>query len=222
VSAHVAFHYHHHHHNYSRITKASTVICSRYLVPPLTLTTISQSFRAKPRCRTRLVRTTTSHKPSPSVGPYNSEHTHACLQSVIPSATHIRRPKQLSIRLEMPNIHRTVPSLPELPSPFNNNFDVYTTSSLFDSKPAPKPTKMSSHQTSSPDRKQSKASETSSILSTSTTSSMTALLKSKFTPKSKQGKPVKLEDELSPGEKQALRRQDRMDPRILATIASLK
>jgi hypothetical protein len=122
----------------------------------------------------------------------------------------------------MPNIHRTVPSLPELPSPFNNNFDIYTTSSLFDTKPKPTSTTMSSHQTSSPDRKQSKASDSSSILSTSTTSSMTALLKSKFTPKSKQGKPVKLEDELSPGEKQALRRQDRMDPRILATIASLK
>jgi hypothetical protein len=192
------------------------------LVPPLTLTTISQSFRAKPRRRTRLVRTTTSHTPSPSVGPYNSEHIHACLQPVIPSATHIRPPKLLSIQLEMPNIHRTVPSLPELPSPFNNNFDIYTTSSLFDTKPKPTSTTMSSHQTSSPDRKQSKASDSSSILSTSTTSSMTALLKSKFTPKSKQGKPVKLEDELSPGEKQALRRQDRMDPRILATIASLK
>jgi hypothetical protein len=120
----------------------------------------------------------------------------------------------------MPNIHRTVPSLPELPSPFNNKYDVYATSTLFDTKS--KPTNMSSNQTSSPDRKQSKASDASSILSTSTTSSMTALLKSKFTPKSKQGKPVKLEDELSPGEKQALRRQDRMDPRVLATIASLK
>jgi hypothetical protein len=214
--AHVALH--HQHHNYSDIIIASTVICFRYSVPPLTLTTISQeSFRAKPRRRTRLVRATTSHTPSPSVGPYNSEHIQ---QPVIPSATHIRPPKQ-STQLEMPNIHRTVPSLPELPSPFNNTFDVYTTSSLFDPKPTPKPkptTKMSSQQPSSQDRKPSKASDASSILSTSTTSSMTALLKAKFTPKSKQSKP----DELSPGEKQAIRRADRMDPRILATIASLK
>ncbi|KAM0709027.1 hypothetical protein Q7P35_003063 [Cladosporium inversicolor] len=81
---------------------------------------------------------------------------------------------------------------------------------------------MSSHQPSASDRKQSKASDTSSILSTSTTSSMSALLKSKLTPKSK-SKAVKPEkEELSPGEKQAIRRQDRMSYQTLATIASMK
>ncbi|GAB7332407.1 hypothetical protein MBLNU13_g04218t1 [Cladosporium sp. NU13] len=78
---------------------------------------------------------------------------------------------------------------------------------------------MSSHQPSTSDRKVSKASDTSSILSTSTTSSMSALLKSKLTPKSK-SKSEK--EELSPGEKQAIRRKDRMSYQTLATIASMK
>lgn len=51
---------------------------------------------------------------------------------------------------------------------------------------------------------------------------MSALLKSKLTPKSK-SKAVKPEkEELSPGEKQAIRRQDRMSYQTLATIASMK
>jgi len=49
---------------------------------------------------------------------------------------------------------------------------------------------------------------------------MSALLKSKFTPKSKSDKPEK--KELSPGEKQAIRRKDRMSYQTLATIASMK
>jgi DNA-binding transcriptional regulator YiaG len=49
---------------------------------------------------------------------------------------------------------------------------------------------------------------------------MSALLKSKFTPKSKSDKPE--EKELSPGEKQAIRRKDRMSYQTLATIASMK
>lgn len=73
------------------------------------------------------------------------------------------------------------------------------------------------------DRKPSKASDTSSILSTSTTSSMSALLKSKLTPKSKSSKAEKpTKEELSPGEKQAIRRKDRMSYQTLATIASMK
>jgi hypothetical protein len=48
---------------------------------------------------------------------------------------------------------------------------------------------------------------------------MSALLKSKLTPKSK-SKSEK--EELSPGEKQAIRRKDRMSYQTLATIASMK
>jgi len=107
-----------------------------------------------------------------------------------------------------------VPKLPDLPTPFNNK--IFFNSSLYDYKP----TTMSSHQASQSDRKQSKASDASSILSTSTTSSMSALLKSKFIPKSKAAKAEK--EQLSPGEKQAIRRQDRMSYQTLATIASMK
>lgn len=115
-----------------------------------------------------------------------------------------------------PTITRIVPSLPDLPTPFNNK--TFFNQSTINTKPIT----MSSHQPTSSDRKPSKASDNSSILSTSTTSSMSALLKSKFTPKSK-SKAVKPEkEELSPGEKQALRQKDRMSYQTLATIASMR
>lgn len=49
---------------------------------------------------------------------------------------------------------------------------------------------------------------------------MSALLKNKLSPKSKSPKPPK--PELSPGEKQAKRREGRMDPKLLALWASQK
>jgi DNA-binding transcriptional regulator YiaG len=118
---------------------------------------------------------------------------------------------------------RIVPSLPQLPTPFNNTHKSLFDHSIFDHKPIT----MSSHHYQQPssisDRKPSKASDTSSILSTSTTSSMSALLKSKLTPKSKSSKSEKPQKEdLSPGEKQAIRRKDRMSYQTLATIASMK
>jgi hypothetical protein len=56
---------------------------------------------------------------------------------------------------------------------------------------------------------------------------MSALLKSKFTPKSKSSKskspkPDDDDDNLSPGEKQAQRQAGRTSPQTLATWASLR
>jgi DNA-binding transcriptional regulator YiaG len=51
---------------------------------------------------------------------------------------------------------------------------------------------------------------------------MSALLKSKLTPKSKSKSLQPEKEELSPGEKQAIRRKDRMSYQTLATIASMK
>jgi hypothetical protein len=117
---------------------------------------------------------------------------------------------------------RIVATLPQLPTPFNNTHKSLYDPSIFDHKTI---TMSSQYQqpSSMSDRKPSKASDTSSILSTSTTSSMSALLKSKLTPKSKSSKAEKpTKEELSPGEKQAIRRKDRMSYQTLATIASMK
>ncbi|KAM0692941.1 hypothetical protein Q7P36_007498 [Cladosporium allicinum] len=76
---------------------------------------------------------------------------------------------------------------------------------------------MSSHQSSTSEKKPSV--DTASVLSSSTTSSMSTLLK-KFTPKSKSSS--KSDDELSPGEKQAKRQAARTSPQTLATWASLR
>lgn len=82
---------------------------------------------------------------------------------------------------------------------------------------------MSSNQSSVSDYKSElKASDATSILSTSTTSSMSGLLKSKFTSKSKKSKSTSPEEELTPAQKQARRRADRMSYVTLATIASMK
>lgn len=80
---------------------------------------------------------------------------------------------------------------------------------------------MSSNQSHQSDPKSHTSADTASMLSTSTTSSMTALLKSKFTPKHKSKSP-KPDDHLSPGEKQAKRNEGRISSETLATWAAMR
>ncbi|KAI7346809.1 hypothetical protein KC320_g7644 [Hortaea werneckii] len=64
--------------------------------------------------------------------------------------------------------------------------------------------------------------DVSSLNTTSSTSSKTQLLKSKFLPNKKPSYSDSRTEELSPGEKQAEKKKGRMDMQNVATLAALK
>ncbi|GAB1731903.1 hypothetical protein NU195Hw_Modified_350t1 [Hortaea werneckii] len=64
--------------------------------------------------------------------------------------------------------------------------------------------------------------DVSSLNTTSSTSSKTQLLKSKFLPNKKSSNSDPRKEELSPGEKQAEKNKGRMDMQTLATLAAWK